>query len=169
MHINPSIYSGKPFQCLLAVLLQVIEVCHCKFDMVKTKQTKRKSESEKERWEKYRIAKVPSGFGTAAKVATHGPPVLPGQPGSARNLPDYHGKYFILIFILSKLNTVYVKGVERNKNTYTCCVLTHVEGVERNKNTCTCCMLTHVEGVKSTCTKCNCTKVIVFNREFQTK
>ena len=96
MHINPSIYSGKPFQCLLAVLLQVIEVCHCKFDMVKTKQTKRKSESEKERWEKYRIAKVPSRFGTVAKVATHGPPVLPGWPGSARNLPDYHGKYFIL-------------------------------------------------------------------------
>ena len=81
---------------LHAVLLQVIEVCHCKFDMVKTKQTKRKSESEKERWEKYRIAKVPSRFGTAAKVATHDPPVLPGRPGSARNLPDYHGKYFIL-------------------------------------------------------------------------
>ena len=96
MHINPSIYSGKPFQCLLVVLLQVIEVCHCKFDMVKTKQTKRKSEAEKERWEKYRIAKVPSRFGTVAKVATHGPPVLPGRPGSARNLPDYHGKYFIL-------------------------------------------------------------------------
>ena len=96
MRINPSIYSGKPFQCLLAVLLQVIEVCHCKFDMVKTKQTKRKSESEKKRWEKYRIAKVSSRFGTAAKVATHGPPVLPGRPSSARNLPDYHGKYFIL-------------------------------------------------------------------------
>ena len=96
MHINPSIYSGKPFQCLLVVLLQVLEVCHCKFDMVKTKQTKRKSKSEKERREKYRIAKVPSRFGTAAKVATHGPPVLPGWPGSARNLPDYHGKYFIL-------------------------------------------------------------------------
>ena len=64
--------------------------------MVKTKQTKRKSETEKERWEKYRIAKVPSRFGTAAKVATHGPSVLPGWPGSARNLPDYHGKYFIL-------------------------------------------------------------------------
>ena len=91
-----SSYSGKPFQCLLAVLLQVIEVCHCKFDMVKTKQTKRKSETEKERQEKYRIAKVPSRFGTVAKVATHGPPVLPGWPGSARNLPDYHGKYFIL-------------------------------------------------------------------------
>ena len=25
---------------------------------------------------------------------------------------------------------MYVKGVERNKNTCTCCVLTHVEGVE---------------------------------------
>ena len=63
--------------------------------MVKTKQTKWKSEAEKGRREKYRIAKVPR-FGTAAKVATHGPPVLPGRAGSARNLPDYHGKYFIL-------------------------------------------------------------------------
>ena len=61
--------------------------------MVKTKQTKRKSEAEEERLEKYRIAKVPSRFGTAA---THGPPVLPGWPGSARNLPSYKGKYFIL-------------------------------------------------------------------------
>ena len=101
MRINPSIYSGKPFQCLSAVLLQVIEVCHCKSNMVKTKQTK-------------------------------SPPVLPGQPGSARNLPDYHGKYFILN-IHSKLNTVYVKEVERNKNTYTCCVLTHVEGSKEIK------------------------------------
>ena len=115
--------------------------------MVKTKQTKRKSEAEKERREKYRIAKVPSRFGSAAKVATYDPPMLPGHPGSARNLPSYKGKYFIQ----SKLNTVYVKGVERNKNTYTCCVLIHVEGVE------------------STSTECNCTTVIVFNREFQTK
>ena len=88
-----------------------------------------------------------SRFGTAAKVATHDPPMLPGCPGSIRNLPSYKGKYFIQ----SKLNTVYVEGVQRNKNTYTCCVLIHVEGVE------------------STCTECNCTTVIVFNREFQTK
>ena len=40
--------------------------------MVKTKQTKRKSETEKERRNKYRTAK--SRFGTAAKVATHNPP-----------------------------------------------------------------------------------------------
>ena len=46
--------------------------------MVKTKQTKRKSESEKERWEKYRIAKVPSRFGTVAKVATQVSQVLQG-------------------------------------------------------------------------------------------
>ena len=131
--------------------------------MVKTKQTKRKSEAEKERRNKYRIAK--SRFGTAAEVVTHDPPVLPGCPGSIRNLPSYKGKYFIQ----SKLNTVYVEGVERNKNTYTCCVLIHVEGVERNKNTYTCCVLIHVEGVESTCTECNCTTVIVFNREFQTK
>ena len=39
MHINPSIYCGKPFQCLLAVLLQVIEVCHCKFEMSWKKQS----------------------------------------------------------------------------------------------------------------------------------
>ena len=45
--------------------------------MVKTKQTKRKSKAEKERREKYRIAKVPSRFGTVAKVATHDPPMLP--------------------------------------------------------------------------------------------
>ena len=125
--------------------------------MVKTKQTKRKSQAEKERWEKYKIAKVPSKFGTTAKVATHGPPVLPGRPGSTRNLPDYHGKYFIQ----SKLNTVYVK-VKRNKNTCTCCMLTHVKGVERNKSTCTCCMLTHVKGVernKNTCTCCMLTHV----------
>ena len=64
--------------------------------MVKTKQTNRKSEAEKERQEKYRIVKVPSRFGTAAKVATHDPPVLPSQPGSARNLPSYKGKYFIV-------------------------------------------------------------------------
>ena len=32
-------YSGKPFQCLLAVLLQVIEFCHCKFDMSWKKQS----------------------------------------------------------------------------------------------------------------------------------
>ena len=62
--------------------------------MVKTKQTKRKWEAEKERWEKYRIAKVPSKFGTAAKVVTHDPPVLPGRPGSRRNLPLYKGKIF---------------------------------------------------------------------------
>ena len=77
--------------------------------------------------------KVLSKFGTVAKVATHDPPILPDQPGSARNLPSYKGKYFIQ----SKLNTVYVKGVERNKNT------------------CTCCMLIHVKGVKNTCTECN--------------
>ena len=64
--------------------------------MVKTKQTKRKSEAEKERLEKYRITKVSSRFGTVTKVATHGPPVLPGWPGSVRNLPSYKGKYFIL-------------------------------------------------------------------------
>ena len=73
--------------------------------------------------------------------------MLPGHPGSIRNLPSYKGKYFIQ----SQLNTVYVEGVERNKNTYTCC------------------LLIHVEGVKSTCMECNCTTVIVFNREFQTK
>ena len=39
MHINPSIYCGKPFQCLLVVLLQVIEFCHCKFDMSWKKQS----------------------------------------------------------------------------------------------------------------------------------
>ena len=39
MHINPSIYCGKPFQCLLAVLLQVIEFCHCKFDISWKKQS----------------------------------------------------------------------------------------------------------------------------------
>ena len=115
--------------------------------MVKTKQTKRKSEAERERREKYRIAKVPSRFGTAPKLQLMIPPMLPGHAGSARNLPLYTGKYFIQ----SKLNTVYVKGVERNKNTHTCCVLIHVKGVE------------------STCTECNCTTVIVFNREFQTK
>ena len=116
--------------------------------MVKTKQTKRKSETEKDRRNKYRIAKVPSRFGTAAKVATHEPPpTLPSHPGSLRNLPLYTGKYLIQ----SKLNNVYVEGVERNNNTYTCCVLIHVEGVE------------------STYTECNCTTVIVFNREFQTK
>ena len=43
--------------------------------MIKTKQTKRKLEAEKERQEKYRIAKVPSRFGTVAKVATHDTPV----------------------------------------------------------------------------------------------
>ena len=75
MCINPSIYCGKPFQCLFMVLLQVIEVFHCKFNMIKTKQTKRKLEAEKERQEKYRIAKVPSRFGTVAKVATHDTPV----------------------------------------------------------------------------------------------
>ena len=96
MCINPSIYCGKPFQCLFTVLLQVIEVYNCKFDMVKTKQTKRKSEAEKERQKKYRIAKVPSKFGTVAKVVTHDPPVLPGWPGSRRNLPLYKGKYFIV-------------------------------------------------------------------------
>ena len=64
--------------------------------MVKTKQTKRKSDTEKERQEKYRIAKVPSKFGTVAKVVTHDPPMLPGQPGSRRNLPLYKGKYFIV-------------------------------------------------------------------------
>ena len=112
--------------------------------MVRTKKAKQKSETEKERRDKYRIAKAPSRFGTAAKVATHDPPVLPGCPGSLRNLPLYDGKYFIQC----KLNTVYVKGVKRNK---------------------TCCVLIHVEGVKSTCTECNCTTVIVFNREFQTK
>ena len=97
--------------------------------MVKTKQTKKKSDAEKERREKYRIAKVPSRFGTAAKVATYDPPVLPGCPGSVRNLPSYKGKYFIQ----SKLNNVYVEGVERNKNTCTCCVVIHIEGV---KSTC---------------------------------
>ena len=116
--------------------------------MVKTKKTKQKSEAEKDRRKKYKIAKVPSRFGTAAKVATHDPPVLPGRPGSLRNLPLYSGKYLIQ----SKLNNVYVEGVERNNNTYTCCVLIHVEGVE------------------STYTECNCTTVIVLpNREFQTK
>ena len=111
--------------------------------MVKTKQTRRKSEAEKDRRNKYRIAKVPSRFGTAAKVATHDPPVLPGRPGSLRNLPLYSGKYLIQ----SKLNNVYVEGVERNNNTYTCCVLIHVEGVE------------------STYTECNCTTVIVFTKQ----
>ena len=101
--------------------------------MVKTKQTKRKSEAQKERQEKYRIAKVPSKFGTAVKVVTHDPPTLPARPGSTRNLPSYLGKYFIQ----SKLNTVYV------------------EGAKRNKNTCTCCMLVDVEWVESTCTECN--------------
>ena len=105
--------------------------------MVKTKQTKRKSESEKERRNKYRIVKVPSRFGTAAKVATHDPPMLPGRPGSARNLPSYKGKYFIQ----SKLNNV--------------CV----EGVERNNNTCTCCVVIHIEGVESTCMECKCTAI----------
>ena len=101
-------YSGKPSQCLLVILLQVIEFCHCKFDVVKTEQTKRKSGAEKERREKYRIAKVPPKFGTVAKVVTHDPPVLPGQPDSTRNLPYCEGKYFIQ----SILNTVYVKGVK---------------------------------------------------------
>ena len=76
--------------------------------MVKTKQTKRKSEAEKERQDKYRIVKVPPKFGTAAKVVTHDPPMLQSWPGSTRNCPYYKGKYFIQ----SKLNTVYVKGVE---------------------------------------------------------
>ena len=82
--------------------------------MVKIKQTKRKSEAEKKRQEKYRIAKVTSKFGTAAKVVTHDPPILPARPGSTRGLPSYLGKYFIQ----SKLNTVYVKGVKRNKKIY---------------------------------------------------
>ena len=34
-----SSYSGKPFQCLLVVLHQVIEVCHCKFEMSWKKQS----------------------------------------------------------------------------------------------------------------------------------
>ena len=76
--------------------------------MVKTKQTKQKSEAEKDRRKKYKIAKVPSRFGTAAKVATHDPPVLPGRPGSLRNLPLYSGKYLIQ----SKLNNVYVEGLK---------------------------------------------------------
>ena len=42
------------------------------------------------------LQKYHPGFGTAAKVVTHGPPVLLGQPGSAMNLPSYKGKYFIV-------------------------------------------------------------------------
>ena len=140
MHANPlhtverhfNIFGGSP---------RVVKFVIVK--MVKTKQTRRKSEAEKDRRNKYRIAKVPSRFGTAAKVATHDPPVLPGCPGSLRNLPLYSGKYLIQ----SKLNNVYVKGVERNNNTYTCCVLIDVEGV------------------KSTYMECNCTTVIVFTKQ----
>ena len=39
------------------------------------------------------------------------------------------------------------------------------KGVERNNNTYTCCVLIHVKGVKSTYTECNCTTVIVFTKQ----
>ena len=37
--VQTSHYSGKPFQCLLAVLLQVIQFCYWKFDMSWKKQS----------------------------------------------------------------------------------------------------------------------------------
>ena len=97
--------------------------------MVKTKQTKRKSEAEKERRDKYRIAKVPPKFGITAKVVTHDPPMLQGWPGSTRNLPYYKGKYFIQ----SKLNTVYVKGVEIKIHVPVICLLMS-KGVSNKMN-----------------------------------
>ena len=43
---------------------------------LKQNKPRGKSEAVKERQEKYRIAKVPSKFGAAAKVETHDPPIL---------------------------------------------------------------------------------------------
>ena len=61
--------------------------------MASTKQTKKRSESDKKKL-KYNIVKQPSRFGMVAKAVIHDLPKLSVRLNSQLQLPSYKGKYF---------------------------------------------------------------------------
>ena len=84
----PSRQPGKSLHSIISRFVVVLanllflQIC----SMVRTKQTPRKGDAEKEKKKK---EKMPSKWGTAAAVAFHRPPVPPPRDGTGN--PSYKG------------------------------------------------------------------------------